>query len=911
MAKKIITVEEKYRNGHVKQKLDRPFRANVLKVARQWGGKKVQAGDPQYVCCDVTMTDEMVELGLHMQLRVHYTAQELSEAWGESKGKTKALLDEMAMIGLIVSDPGCDPIEYHVPIYAPGIYEHILAHDGMAEKYPEVARSFGEFTINAIIDMLGMPVGRGGMRTIPIERALDSGSHAEPFEKISHYIEQYDDLCITPCTCRRSRRMMGEGCEHIEDDMCMLIGHGARYFLDNERGRKIDKEEAYEILKRAEDNGLMHTIPNTEGDGETFAICNCCGCSCYALRSGRYFDNLQVMKSNFVASVDTEECVACGRCVENCPTNAVKLGKKLNDKTPIELPTKPNINTTDWTPDLWNPDYRLNRQNCINEMGTAPCKTACPANVAVQGYLKHAHEGRYREALELIKKNNPFPAICGSICNRKCEDVCTRATLDEAIAIDEVKKFVAEQDLKSEERFIPKKWRDYHDIKIAIVGAGPSGLACAYYLALDNYDVTVYDKNPEAGGMLKYGIPGFRLDREVIEAEIDVLKTLGIKFQFNTEIGKDKTISDLREEGYKGFYIAVGAQGGRFLGLEGEEAEGIQTGIDFLRKVNIGEDAGIKGKTVVIGGGNVAVDVARAALRKGASTVELFCLESEEEMPADVEEIYETREEGIGINNNWGPARIVSKDGKVTGIEFKKCTSVFDSEGRFNPKFDESETKMVECDSVLLSVGQVIDWGQLFEGENVEISPRNTAIVDKITLQSSQPDIFIGGDAVTGPLFAINAIASGKEAAISLHRYVHPGHDLVYGRDRHNYVSIDLDNTAIPISNYDNTPRHKVSHKEVVDKFKDNRSTFTEDMVVAESGRCLSCGATYVDETLCVGCGQCVMQCKFDAIKLKKVHNQPQIALEEFKADVIGHVLKRKMIITRNKVVAKAFKKKK
>ena len=381
----------------------------------------------------------------------------------------------------------------------------------------------------------------------------------------------------------------------------------------------------------------------------------------------------------------------------------------------------------------------------------------------------------------------------------------------------------------------------------------------------------IFEKNEKPGGMLRYGIPSFKLEKDVIDAEIEILKLMGVEICCGIEVGKDITLDQLRQEGYKAFYIAIGCQGGRKASIPGEDAEGVMTAVEFLRTVGADESYPVRGKTVVVGGGNVAIDVARTAGRCGAESVTMLCLEPREKMPASAEEIAEAEDEGVTIRCGWGPKEILTENGKVKGIVFKRCTSVWDASGKFAPAYDENDTITLDCDRVFLSIGQSIQWGNLLEGSKAQLGRGNGAVADSLTYQTAQPDIFVGGDVYTGPKFAIDAIAAGKEGAISIHRFVHPNTSLTIGRNRNDFIELDKKN--IVVEHYDNSSRQIPGFNPDIDRkrsFRDAKLTFTEEQVKAETARCLGCGASVVDPNKCIGCGLCTTKCAFDAIHLHR-----------------------------------------
>lgn len=848
-------------------------------------GHKVTVDDPEYWGLACIVTDEMAEVALKMKVRKPMTFPQLLKATGKEEKELEKLLEEMSIVGLLEynwENPQKEK-QYILPMFVPGSAEFTNMNRKQLEEHPELGRFFERMSRLPLEKVTPMvpPGGAGiGMHVIPVEKAIEMENQSIDIEHISHWLKKYEGkYAASPCSCRLSRQTYEEGCADDPEDWCIAVGDMADYVVETQKGgRYITYEEVLDILKKAEDNGFVHQITNIDGKNKIFAICNCNVNVCYALRTSQLFNTPNMSRSAYVAHVKTENCVACGRCVEYCPAGAVKLGQKLCTKDgPIEYPKHELPDAVKWGPEKWDEDYRdNNRINCY-DTGTAPCKTACPAHIAVQGYLKKAAQGKYREALALIKKENPFPAVCGHICNRRCEDACTRGTIDQAVAIDEVKKFIAKQDLTAENRYIPPiipptTGRLFEE-KIAIIGGGPAGLSCAFYLAEKGYKPTVFEKNEKPGGMLVYGIPSFKLEKDVVEAEIDVMRQMGVEIKCGIEVGKDITLEELRKQGYKAFYLAIGCQGGRKANIQGEDAEGVMTAVDFLRTVGDNQNYPVEGRTVVVGGGNVAIDVARTASRCGASEVSMFCLESREIMPASEEEITEAQEEGITLNCGWGPKEILTENGKVKGIVFKKCLSVFDENKRFAPKFDEAVTMTVPCERVFLSIGQSIVWGNLLEGSKVELGRGNGAVADKVTYQTAEPDIFVGGDVYTGPKFAIDAIAAGKEGAISIHRFVQPHSSLTIGRNRRQFIELDKSN--IQIEEYDNSSRQIPGVRKDIDahkSFRDAKEAFTEEQVKKETARCLGCGASVVDENKCIGCGVCTTKCEFDAIHLYREH---------------------------------------
>ena len=879
---------------------------------------------------DEKMADDILDIALTMKKRVPLTIEQLAK---KNPQFDRAYLEKAMQA---ISESGL--VEFHwenldgknpnhekrwvLDMFVPGSAEIMMIHPEQSDMFPETADFFERMAYLPLAGITEMvpPGGAGiGMHVIPVEKAIPAESKSLPIEHLSHWLKKYEGhIGVSVCSCRKQQRIRGEGSGDVEGEWCIGVGDFADYCRETNHGRDITYEEAMEILQKAEDRGYVHQITNIDGENKIFGICNCAVGVCNALRTSQLFNTPNLSASAYVAESDPEKCVACGKCVETCPAGAVRLGQKLCTKEgPIQYPHHELPDDTKWGEDHWNKNYR-NENGCIQTWptGTAPCKAACPAHIAIQGYIKMAGDGRYADALKLIKKDNPFPAVCGSICRKYCEDACTRGTVDEPLAIDEIKKFVAEQELQADKRYIPKVIThrgiaDPYPEKIAIIGAGPAGLSCAYYLANMGYEnVTVFDKNEVPGGMLTLGIPSFRLEKDVVNAEIEVLREMGVHFQCGVEIGKDLTIDQLREQGYKGFYLAIGAQKSAPIGVPGEELSGVYGGVDFLRKVNLGKKPRIGKKCAVIGGGNVAMDVCRTAIRLGAKDTYIIYRRSQAEMPADAEEVAEAMEEGVQFRFLSAPAEILGENGKVKALKVEIMElGEPDAKGRRKP-VGTGKFETIEVTSVIGAIGQRVDLGRIAP-EAMAFNRNGTVQADGVTYQTAQPDIFAGGDVVTGPKFAIDAIAAGREGAISLHRYVHEGQSLTLARDPREFYELDKKQAVVPIDCFDAPARQTVAHDASKAKtFSNDRITFTEAQVKAEASRCLGCGVSVVDQNKCIGCGLCTTRCEFDAIHLQR--DMPEASrmyrTEDKMKAILPHMVKRAAKLTIKDIKGKRAK---
>ena len=898
------------------------------------GLEKVTTDSPEYWGIDSAlkfvankygrkMSEDVLDLALCMKKRVPMTFAQMQKKTGLETSHLEKVLAAISDCGLVEYHwenlDGKNPAHekrWVLDMFVPGSAEIMVIHPDMCDEQPKIADFFERMAYLPLAGLTEMvpPGGAGiGMHVIPVEQAIPAESESLDIEHLSHWLKKYEGhIGVAVCSCRKQQRIRNEGSGDIEAEWCIGVGDFADYCRETGKGRDITYEEAMAILKRAEDRGYVHQITNIDGENKIFGICNCAVGVCNALRTSQLFNTPNLSRSAYIAESDATKCTACGKCVETCPAGAVRLGQKLCTMDgPVEYPRQELPDDVKWGEEKWNKNYR-NENGIIQTWptGTAPCKVACPAHIAIQGYIKMASEGRYRDALKLIKKDNPFPAVCGSICHKYCESACMRGSVDEALAIDDIKKFIAEQDLKEEHRYVPamnSSTGAAFDQKIAVIGSGPAGMACAYFLAIEGYKPVVFEKEAAPGGMMMHGIPNFRLEKDVVKAEIDILKEMGVEFKCGVEVGKDVTIAKLRQQGFKGFYVAVGLQSGGKLGVPGEEAEGVMAGIDFLRNVNIGGGQQLSGKVVVIGGGNIGADVARTAVRCGAESVTLYCLESYDEMPMGEEDRSACEADGITIRAGWGQTEIVADGGKCAGIRFRKCVSVKNAEGRFAPVFDDAVTEDTACTTVLYCIGQKVEWKELLKGTDVEFNRNGTVKADPVTYQTAEPDIFVGGDVYSGQKFVIDAIAAGREGAVSLHRFVNEGQSLTIHRNTRRFVELDKEKVVLPAESYKKPARAVAGVDQAkVRTMSDERLSFTEEQIKSEASRCLSCGRSVVDPNKCIGCGICTTKCEFDAIHLsRKLPECSKMIMAEDKLKAIGAYAAKREI----KIIKKALKK--
>ncbi|MFX0195453.1 MAG: FAD-dependent oxidoreductase [Candidatus Hodarchaeota archaeon] len=623
-------------------------------------------------------------------------------------------------------------------------------------------------------------------------------------EKLMHILSRHPHACLI---CAQQEGCSLEPCSTnvpVEERCCPEFGR-------------------CELQKVAEYIGIREDTPRYVPRGlpiledEPLFIRNyelCIGCTrcvrvCNDVRGvgalGFVYSDGETVVGSISPTLKESGCKFCGACVEVCPTGA------LADK---------DI--------LW----------AEREKMLVPCRDACPLGVDVPHYIRLIVEGKFGEAAEIIRAKTPFPSVLGRVCFHICEEKCRRGQLNEPIAICALKRFAMEHDIGIKKAKIKSNLTTGK--KIAVVGAGPAGLTAAYYLARVGHSTTVFEVSSHLGGMMRQGIPEYRLPREILDEELDHILRMDIEIKTDTAIGKDITLDDLKSQDFAAIFLAVGAQQSKKLKLEGIELKGILWGLEFLKRINLGQEIKIENKVLVIGGGGVAIDAALTALRLGAIEVQLVCLESREEMPAHEWEIQEALEEKITLNCSWGPKRIVGMDGKVSGVELIQCTSVFDEDGNFNPTFNETITKSIETDMVIMAIGQIPDLSALGPEDSVRITPEGLIQVNEETLATDYPGVFAGGEVTSGPFSVVEAIEMGKKAARSIDKYLGGN-----GEIDEPLMEPDVLNPWLGRDEYFfDKPRIQMPRLALQDRlssFSEIELGYNERMAVEEANRCLKC----------------------------------------------------------------------
>ena len=532
-------------------------------------------------------------------------------------------------------------------------------------------------------------------------------------------------------------------------------------------------------------------------------------------------------------------------CAKACPEGAIAR----DPKTGIVLHDKEKCNGCNAVPG----------KSGAEKQETSPCKVNCPARNDVQGFVSLAAKGKYEEALQLIKETSPFPSICGRVCHHPCESDCNRKQVDAPLSIQSIERFLADRDFSVGKPYVPEV-KETRKEKVAIIGSGPAGLTAAFFLAREGYPVTVFEKLPVAGGMMSVGIPEYRLPKDILSRDIKGIQDMGVEIKRGITFGKDVTLKSLKQDGYKAVFLATGLHRNRRLNIDKEDLQDVLKGVDFLRDMSLGHPVSIGKKVVVIGGGNVAIDVALTAIRKGARDVSLVSLEQRDEMPAWEHEIQEAIEDGIKIINGFGPKKFLEKKGKLSGIELKRCTDLFDEKGAFNPRYDATDLSTLASDTVIVAIGQAGDLS-FAEPQGIALTPEGRLAADPVTLQTPAQGVFAGGDASYGPKSVAEAIGSGKEAALSIDRYLK---GLSLGADR----ETKLNPITKPVmETYSPSPRTEMpclATRERVKSFAEVRLGFTEEMTLQEAKRCVSCGTC------------CIQACPYDAIAFNEQSGKTQ-----------------------------------
>ncbi len=865
------------------------LRKKIIRLAKLFNGKlsryyQINGRSPEYQILANLLTDKQADVVLAAGLRKVRTVSALSRRSGYVTEDIVRISGELAQLGFFSSWVEDGVRKYYADAFVPATMMNVLTNEVTVANHPEVAELFDRY-IARMDDMFpaNRAVGTGMVRVIPAAASIsdknssdsgEDGSNSEEsvvsdYDKLSYYLDNASKLCVSSCACAVARRVECEGDGTIENGLCLHLDRQAEYYIETGRGREITRNEALRLLRRTDSIGLIHTLVNTYAKGKALTICTSSYSTCLGLRGAIDKGTFVSVASNFIAE-RKDGCVACGKCMSSCPTNAIRMSSRFSliDVQSILSPMRKNERNDEGV------DYRERFEEC-DRSGTAPCMAYCRLGMPVQAFLNLTEAGEYEKAYELMLENNPFPTITSLLCVCESESHCARGRIDEAVAIKDVERFLSAK--CSADHPIPSTINSagtVYDDKIAIVGSGAAGMSCAYFLAKMGYRPVIFEKDNIPGGALSKYVPIYRIDKSIVEQEFDKLEKMGVEIRCGINVGVDITAEELKKAGFGAFMLAIGMQDGKFADASGNDAEGIYSGMEYLRMLNRNEIEIHKGDVVVVGDGIVAFSLARSIARKGGNDVFLFTKCSRDEIDMELEELLNAETEGVEVNNEWVISEVLGTAGRVSAAVFKKVIRKKGYGNESLPEYDENDIRTVECSTLIYAVNQVIDWCGLDKQFGIEIDPKkNLPVIDFRTFETSVPGVFAGGDMAEGDFGVADSIKEGRICAESIHRYLRKGQNLKIARRKGKYVPINRD--SINYQSVDYSPVQRV-HAEYDKRYVNRRSFFfgkvvySDDQAKAEASRCLDCSKISYDADRCIGCGQCSAKCPTSSFGMAK-----------------------------------------
>ncbi len=895
------------------------LRKKIIRLSKLFSGKlsryyRINAESYEYRILSILLTEKQADVALAAGLRKERTVSVLSRKSGYTIEEVTRVANDLAELGLFSTWMDDGTRKYYMDAFFPATMINVLTNKTVVANHPELGELYDKYAAK-LDDMFpdNRAVGTGMVRVLPVQDSVSIDSSAaavrigtqddddddesdesdgsdesaegisdddgivSKYEKISFYLNKANRFCLSSCACAVARRLTCEGDGFIEDDKCLHLDRMAEYYIETCRGREISRQEAFDFIRKTDAAGYLHVLVNTYGRGRALTICTSKYSTCFGLRGAISRGTYASVASNFIAGYSESDCIACKECMKKCPTNALRMSSRFSmaDIQKILSPKRRRENEAEHI------DYRDSFEEC-DKSGTSPCISFCRLQMPVQSFLELTKAGEYEKAYGLMLENNPFPSITSLLCVCKSERNCLRFRMDEPVAIKDIERFLSEK--CSGTYPLPNTQKidgGTYDDRIAIIGSGVAGMSCAYFLAKKGYRPVIFEKQRIPGGALATHVPAYRIKRDVVEQEILKLERMGVEIRCGISVGEDITIDELRNAGFRAFLVAIGMQKGEIMPAAGNDADGIYTGMDYLRKLNMNEITTHKGAVVIVGDGIVAFSIARSIIRKSGNDVFLFTSCRREEIDMELEELLNTESEGVEIVNGWAISEVLNTDGRVSAAVFKKIVrknpydiSRGDEEDDDDDAYDDEDTRTIECATLIYAGQQKVDWCGLDKQFGVEVNPENDLpTINERTLETSAPGVFVAGEMAEGEFGAADSINEGRLAAESIHRYLRQGQNLVAGRRKGNYSPVNKDAVNYQTIDYVRVQRINADYeKKHMNRrnFSLGKKTYTEDQAKLESSRCLNCGKVAYDDGKCIGCGQCVVKCPTGAIWMEK-----------------------------------------